>query len=33
MIVTQEEESTIIKDGLTIEVIPVYKLLLGTEIQ
>jgi predicted AAA+ superfamily ATPase len=33
IIVTQEEESTIIKDGLTIEVIPVYKLLLGTEIQ
>ena len=32
IIVTQEEESTIIKDGLTIEVVPAYKFLLRTVI-
>ncbi len=32
MIVTNEEERVIIKDGLTIEVIPIHKFLMGTVI-
>ena len=31
-IVTNEEERTIIKDGWTIEVLPVYKFILGTDL-
>ena len=31
VIVTYEDEETVIEDGVTIEVVPLYKFLLQTE--